>query len=867
MDLLTKIFSSQNKGGFALFDKSEKKQRNNPHIIKLVENFRDSSRKDIDKWRKALQATRFSDQPRFNLYHDLIDDLMTDGHLQSQIQLRRLSTLNTDYRVINIKTGKENDEAGFIINQQWFFDFLEICLDSILMGVSLVEFRSFQNEKIGFELIPRRHVVPTKGVILTDLSKYDFIDYRQEQFQPWIIQIGKNEDLGILNNIIPNLIWKRNVAQSWAEFCEKFGLPLITATTNTIDDKIINNVHNMLLQLGEASVGTFPPGTEIKFQEANRTDAYNVYKQFLQSNTDEISKQLVGSTMLSDQGTNRSQTEVHERSLDNKIAQADKRMIQFIINDQLFPLLRYHGYKINDDDYFEFKTAEQEMELPQMWNITNGLLTSGYEVEQEWISKTFNIPITGKRELPPSFANMFAQRYNSDGNEDGFKKKRTSKALTTDRYAGLHCDCGNHVQAVSKPSQKEIDDFTKKLIEYVFEGKDSLGIEAGLISTEADILIKGLRSNFKTYNEWAGPDHLMLQMMEYNLFEFATGKTESRLAAMKELLFDENKELRDFPSFRVEADKVMTDYNHNWLETEYNLSVAVGQNSARYVEFMAEKDTVTSYVKYQTAGDDRVRATHAALEGKVFSLNDKEAMDLWPPNGYGCRCEMLQYLGEVSQELKTSGDKAKALIYSSDPKYKDSQFEINRGDLKQVFTKKQFYSEGKQLSENINDMTFDKYLDIKGKALLKSWDDFKNTLNEIVLDKTITPENVKDLFKKIKGEDYMGFTDYLGRKLTMNEKTFNKHTKSKYVKDEEVRHQLFPHIKDVLKNPDEVWLNNRENVSEKQQLRYVKFYKNEILIIDGELDRKTGLTIKTWYRAKKEDLNLRKGLLIRNAKR
>lgn len=863
MDLLTKIFSGQNKGVSALFDKNEKKQRNNPHIVKLVDTFKDASRKDISKWRNSLRIIQLADRPRYNLYYDLIEDLITDGHLQSQIQLRKLSTLNTDYRVINVQSGKENDEIGFIINQQWFFDFIEICLDSILMGASVIEFHSFQNERIKFRLIPRQHVIPKLGHILLDLSKDDVIDYRQEQFQPWIIQIGNDNDLGVLNNIVPNLIWKRNVAQSWAEFCEKFGLPLITATTNTIDERIIDNVHNMLLQLGEASVGTFPPGTEIKFQEANRTDAYNVYLQFLQTNTDEISKQLVGSTMLSDQGTNRSQTEVHERSLDNKIAQADKRMIQFIVNDQLFPLLRYHGYKINDDDYFEFKTAEQEMELPELWNITNGLLTNGYEVEQEWISKTFNIPITGKRELPPSFANMFARHnYSKEGD---FKKKRVSENLIPDRYAGSHCNCGHHVQAVGKPSQKEIDDFTKKLIEYVFEGKDTLGIEAGLISTEANILLEGLRKNFKTFNDWAGPDHLMLQMMEYNLFEFATGKTESRLAAMTELLFDEKKELRDFSSFRSEADKVMDKYNYDWLETEYNLSVAVGQNSARYVEFMAEKDTVTSYVKYQTAGDDRVRATHAALDGKVFNLNDKEAMDLWPPNGYGCRCEMIQYLGE-GKEAAISGDKAKSLVYSSDPKYKDSQFEINRGDLKQVFTKKQFYSEGKQLSENINDMTFDKYLDIKGKALLKPWNDFKSTLNEIVLDNTITGDNVKDLFKKVKGEDFMGFTDYLGRKMTMSESIFNVHTKGKYLNDNEKRHQLFPHIKDVLENPDEVWFGEYEKKNEKQT-KYAKFYKDKIMVVVTKFDSKMQSTkIETWYYLKTDEADLRKGLLIKKGK-
>lgn len=866
MELFNKIFLRRQKPVSEVSKKPTENTRSNPSLIKIVESFKDNSRKDIDKWRKALKATHFSERPTFQLYYDLLDDLMTDGHLQSQIQLRKLSTLNTDYRIIDIQSGDENPELNFLFNQQWFYDFLEICLDSILMGISLVEFQSFSREKIKFGLIPRRSVVPHHGKVITDWSKYSTIDYTTKQFAPWLLQIGAGYDLGVLNNIVPNLIWKRNVSQSWAEFCEKFGLPLITATTNTTDPGVIDNVHNMLLQLGEASIGTFPPGTDVQFKEANRTDAFNVYLQFLQANTDEISKQLVGSTMLSDQGTNRSQTEVHERSLDNKIAQADKRMIQFIVNDQLIPLLRMQGYRIGERDFFEFKTAEQEMKLPELWSITNGLLLQGYEVEQEWISKTFNIPIEGKRELPV-FGN-FQQyagwdnkhgHYNPDSKDHPFSKKK-SDTLTADRYAGLHCSCGNHVQAIGKPSQKEIDDFTNQLIKYIFEGKDTLGIEAGLISAEATVLLNGLRDNFKTFSQWAGPDHLMLQMMEYNLFEFATGKTESRLASMKELLFDENKELRDFPSFRVEADKLMEKYNHNWLETEYNLSVAVGQNSARYAEFMTEKDTVTSYVKYQTAGDDKVRPTHASLEGRVFNLNDKEAMDIWPPNGYGCRCEMIQFLGE-GKDVAMTGKQAKALIYQSDPKYRNSQFEINRGDLKQVFTKKQFYADNKQLTEKINDMTFDQYLDLKGEPLLKAWRDMKTKLKKIVLDATITGDNVGELFKKAKGKDYMGFTDYAGRKMTMSEEVFKKHTTGHYLSKNELRHQLFPHIKDILNKPDEVWYYEYKKGSFRS--RYLKFYQDKVIIVDSKIIENQGLEIQTWYQMKEKEEKIRKGLKIK----
>ncbi|WP_407512888.1 phage portal protein family protein, partial [Elizabethkingia miricola] len=81
---------------------------------------------------------------------------------------------------------------------------------------------------------------PTRGRIYPDVLKPEFINYQDDTFKPWLIQMGKNYDLGIINNIIPNLIWKRNVMQAWAEFCEKFGLPLITATTNTTDPKVLD---------------------------------------------------------------------------------------------------------------------------------------------------------------------------------------------------------------------------------------------------------------------------------------------------------------------------------------------------------------------------------------------------------------------------------------------------------------------------------------------------------------------------------------------------------------------------------------------------------------------------------------------------
>ncbi len=166
-------------------------------------------------------------------------------------------------------------------------------------------------------------------------------------------------------------------------------------------------------------------------------------------------------------------------------------------------------------------------------------------------------------------------------------------------------------------------------------------------------------------------------------------------------------------------------------------------------------------------------------------------------------------------------------------------------------------SEPSRLPEKLNDMTFDKYD-------LKPWDSFKQDLNPIKLDESITKDNIKELFKPETNETFMGFKDYFGRKMILKEDNFNRHVIGKYLNKQENRHQLFAHIKDLIANPDEVWYNNSgKKIFNKFQTRYIKFYKDKVLIVDCEMTE-TGLEIMTWYEGKQEDLYLLKGLLVRN---
>lgn len=415
--------------------------------------------------------------------------------------------------------------------------------------------------------------------------------------------------------------------------------------------------------------------------------------------------------------------------------------------------------------------------------------------------------------------------------------------------------CGCNYVPIAQVKTKILDILTNKLLAALWKNEDTIGIEGSIIAEEALQLTSGLKLGYGVNLGYNTPDSLAYQLMEYNLFEFSASKTEARLAAMTDLLIDKNKkQIRSYPEFEKLASEKTKSFNKEWLQSEYNLSIAVGQNSAQFHRFMAEKDDFP-FVEYQTAGDRKVRNQHAKLDGKIFSLSDKEAMKLWPPNGYGCRCEMLQ-TNRKPKEV-TSGAIGQELMKEADPKWAQSQFDINRGDLKQVFTKEQFYSDLKQLPKKLNEMTYDKYD-------LKKWDLFKADLEPIKLDTSINEDNVKELFVKQKDSDFMRFKDYFGRKMVIKKATFDRHTIGKYLNKQENRHQLFPHVKDVLSNPDEVWYNNpSKNVNQKFQSKYIKFYQDKILIVDCAMTT-TGLEIMTWYEAKQEDPYFRKGLLIRN---
>jgi hypothetical protein len=371
----------------------DKRKLINDTVLQIAQEFQDRSRKNITKWRESNMAAENPDDPRWYLLQDLIDDLILDAHLASVIDVRKSATLNHRFYVRDKKTKETLEEQTDLLNRQWFYEFLDGALDSVFRKYTVAQFFR-TNDRPAFKLIPRRNVCPQLRRMYIEVSGSAFVNYGEVPNVIEIIHAGK---FGLINDVIPNVIWKRDALQAYAEFSERFGKPLITATTNNKAEA--PRISKALVDLGDSGTGVLPTGTTITVHDlANAGNPEKTYIENAKLQDNQVSKRMIGSTTIVDEGANRSQTQVHIETLDDKIAQSDRRNMIFCVNDQLFPVLQNLGFPFNTDT-MEFVFDETEdLTLNQQWEITKGAIEAGYELDIDELVKTFNLPITGKRQ-------------------------------------------------------------------------------------------------------------------------------------------------------------------------------------------------------------------------------------------------------------------------------------------------------------------------------------------------------------------------------------------------------------------------------------------------------------------------------------
>ena len=190
--------------------------------------------------------------------------------------------------------------------------------------------------------------------------------------------------------------------------------------------------------------------------------------------------------------------------------------------------------------------------------------------------------------------------------------------------------------------------------------------------------------------------------LENNAFVFSGFKTFHALREVGLSMLTEKGDIKPFNDFLTDVKKINAQYNHNYLYAEYNHAVGAAQMAAKWHDF--EQDGDRYYLQYRTAGDDKVREEHAALNGTTLPPSDPFWELFLPPNGWNCRCTAVQ----VRKNKYTPSDPELAMQRGNEctEGAKRAIFRYNAGKSLQLFPPKHpYYKASKEAKQVIEQVT------------------------------------------------------------------------------------------------------------------------------------------------------------------
>lgn len=794
---------------------------------------------DIASWRSALRLADVGNRCKlYNLY----TDLLIDGYLSDAIE-KRIDAV-TDCDLSFTINNKSVDVITELMDTPEFEELLKEIMYSRFWGVSVVEFNFLDG--LSFTSIPRKHIrTKTKEIAIREEDEHGILYTGNDH----IIQFGRDDDFGIILKAAPYVIYKRGGFGDWAQFVEIFGMPQRIGKYSSMDEGSRRALIRAFEEAGSAPYLVIPEETKVENTVMPNGTNGALYNDFRNACNEEILITILGQTMTTQDGSSLAQGKVH-LAVQEKKHRADRRYVQRMLNKYLVPLLESRGYPVKGGK-FKFLDKAEELSVSDTVQLSDIL-----PIPQNYLYEKYNIPqpkegeAIAQRQVSPSSFDLpeIEEEEEKGGKEEKPEKldkqieAKPANIKNRDRNfllrlwdffvnAPAQTDRGNWTGIIRMSDEKSLN---KRVINRIVEGKGENYFDAELFQFFSEDFLKAVRTPFKKIlgladreYVYGAPDDAFVTAMEMNLFHFSAAKTLAEIQELNRVF----RESESFEDFNRQAENITTTFNHTWQKTEYETAVLTAESASNY-QRLKSKTNLFPFWRYNTAGDDRVRPEHAALDGLILPAGDPRWDKIFPPNGWKCRCYITPLMAHEVEGVDFKEMESRCDAYFDTPEWQQNKaqgWNINRGKTAEIFDKNQQYIRKfpDKAASYLNSLYYNDYgLDSFSKKIAAS----------------------KNVFIPFEGKAQEWYTthrtleDYKGRKVVLAEDVFIKHTTKKY---EPVRVPLLNCIEDVLQSPDEVWINNYQK--EFNNLNFIKFYQGKAINVICEVKNGTVYQVTTWF--------------------
>lgn len=797
---------------------------------------------DIGEWRSALKS---ADAGKAKYLYNLFDDVLIDGLLSDAIEKRIEAVLNVGLTFVDQK-GDEIEEIAEMINSSAGETLLRGILAQRFYGRSAVEISL--NEGLHCYAIKPKYIdLEKKHILLDDLGE-KYIDYEGNQT---LLVLGKPLDYGLLLKATPFAIYKRGGFGDYAQWIELFGMPQRIGKYSTYDPESRKLLEEAFEKAGSAPWVVIPKESEIETLTHSQGSGKSSYDEFRKACNEEMLITILGQTLTTVQGERgaRSLGEVHLEVEQSK-HDSDIRFVERVLNEQVKPMLEARGLNLRGGR-FSFPHRSEPLSVQEIVSLSDII-----EIPASYIHTKYGIPLPQDGE--PIARRQATEVIEIEEEKDG-KQGKKEKIRNADERGFFQRMWDFFVQAPQSGALngtpltlKEAKTLDERLIARTPNAK---GFDTELFEYLSSDLVKAFREGWQNTKladrasitlQYSIEDDALKTAMEMNLYRFSAAKTIAEAQALNQLF----RESSSYADFEKKASAICAKFNKTWQRTEYDTAYLSAQSASRYQQLI-RKAKVFPYWQYRAIHDEHTRPEHMKLDGVVLPAGDKLWDQIYPPNGWNCRCRVKPLLkNEFNGDFAEMKNRVDEFLKSEEwTRAMDGGWDINRAKQGLVFTANQFYvnmlSKGNQ--RILNNLSHADY------GLPTIEDRIEAAKEEM----PVYEGTVKEWY-----EEHPTLTDYWGRNVEVPQVAFSKHTTPDY--KEKGRVDLLEAIIDVIKNPSEVWINDYTK-GDKTNINFIKFYQGKMINVVCRLNN-LKYSLATWYEvflSEKTRHQYRRGLLIK----
>jgi hypothetical protein len=355
----------------------------------------------IKKWRDALALAQLAENQNCAPLFELYDSIMLDSHLAALIETRTLKIMQSKFKIVD-QSGKDNPELIKLFEQPWFNSFIYHSIMAKFKGRTVVELWDLDPltmELASVNYIPGENVLPHKGLITKEVGDEKGYPFKDGPLANYYIQIGKNNDLGLLKDVAPDVLTKKFTKASWQELVEKEGIPPRWVVTDSYSETRENELADMMQNMVSNHWAVLKGNEKIEIANTGAATRYEIFEKLMSFMNSEITKRVLGQDGTTD--TNSTGTygslKVMQGVSDDR-HDADKTDIKYIINKELFPRLALisPAYSQLANYLFDWDDSK-EATADEIVAMVEKLEKSGLEVDIKFITDKTGIPITGRK--------------------------------------------------------------------------------------------------------------------------------------------------------------------------------------------------------------------------------------------------------------------------------------------------------------------------------------------------------------------------------------------------------------------------------------------------------------------------------------